>query len=102
MSFEKIFKLAEKFLIKVSEYHYSQHEPQSVKADELTWLNEEDRAYLAKMSKDWDNPLNPPPAVLDKHIWEKAKKAVKPYWKKQEEPYGTTMFVYRQMGGRLK
>jgi hypothetical protein len=102
MGFKKVSELAEEFAIKVAEHHYSEREPKSIRAKDLTFLDKEERDYVARMGKNWDSPLNPPPWVADKKTWERAKKAVKPYWKKQEEPFGTTAFIYRQMGGKIK
>ena|SRR5690349_5929705 len=102
MGFKKVSELAGEFAVKVAEHHYEKHEPKHMKASDLTWLDSEERDYVRRMGKVWDNPLNPPPFVADKSIWQRAKKATKPYWKKQSEPYATTVHVYRQMGGKFK
>jgi len=43
-----------------------------------------------------------PSWVADPSIWLRAKKAIKKYWDKYEEPYGAVVNVYRQMGGKKK
>jgi len=43
-----------------------------------------------------------PSWVADPSIWLRAKKAIKKYWNKYEEPYGAVVNVYRQMGGKKK
>lgn len=45
---------------------------------------------------------NPPKWVKNPAIWEKAKEAVEPYREKQENFYGTVVYVYQQMGGEIK
>jgi len=45
---------------------------------------------------------NPPSWVMDEDIWERAKKAVEPYWNRYRDPYAVVVYVYKQMGGRVK
>lgn len=42
---------------------------------------------------------NPPDAITDEAIWEKAKAAVEPHWDDYDEPYAVVMHVYKEMGG---
>ena len=45
---------------------------------------------------------NPPAWVKNPAIWEKAKEAVEPYKKKQENYYATVAYIYEKMGGGIK
>lgn len=56
----------------------------------------------AKESKDYNRADNPPRQILDEDIWERAKRAVQPYWDRYDEPWGVVMYVYKQMGGRVR
>jgi hypothetical protein len=77
--------------------------PEACKADDLDWLDEREREYIDKMGDDVESLMNPPPFVLDKDKWKKAKKAVKKYWGKYSDPYAVIMKIYRDnMGGRVK
>lgn len=78
MSFEKVAELAEEFAIKIAEYQYENEAPQDVKGD-ISWLDEN--------------------AAIDPKIWRRAKKVVKKYWKKYEDPWAVVYDVYRKMGG---
>lgn len=43
-----------------------------------------------------------PSWVADPSIWLRAKKQIKKYWDKYEEPYGAVVNVYKMMGGKKK
>jgi hypothetical protein len=78
-------------------------EPKDVKCDELTWLPKEDRAELKGWGTAKSVKGNPPKWVASEKTWDKAKKAVKKYWKAYEEPYGVVAWLYhKQMGGKIK
>jgi hypothetical protein len=107
MSFEKVAELAEEFVIKIAEYQYADSPPPNVKTEDLTWLDEEAREEVKAQGKNpeykpFDRPHNPPGAVGSEKIWNRAKKAVKPYFKNYDEPWAVTMHVYHQMHGKSK
>ena len=103
MSFEKVAELAEDFMIKIAERHYEGNAPEDVKADDLTWVDAGERLLIKQNGKnDKFLPHNPPGAIASEKIWDKAKKAVKKYWKKYEEPWAVVYDVYRKMGGKPK
>lgn len=83
------------FAVKVAMYG-------DVRAGDLDFLDADEQDYVARMGRGVDSPLNPPPFVADKKIWQKAKKAVKKYWRKYSEPYATVVHVYEQMGGKIR
>lgn len=103
MSFDKVCELADNFIIKLAEEQYINETPADIKSTDLTWLDEEERA-LIKMNGKNDKylPHNPPSSVTSEKIWDRAKKAVKKYWKKYDEPWGAVFNVYKQMGGKTK
>lgn len=107
MSFQKVAELAEEFLIKIAEHKYETEAPPDVTVDDLDWLDEQTRAEIKFNGKNpeyqpFDKTHNPPGAVGDPKIWERAKKAVKPYWKNYKEPWGTVFHVYKMMHGKTK
>jgi len=107
MSSEKIAKLAEEFLVKVAEHHYEAHAPPNVKAKDIDWVDEETRREIKENGKNeeykpFDKAHNPPGAIASEKTWDKAKKAVKKYWKKYDEPWAVVYHVYRNMGGKPK
>jgi adenylate kinase family enzyme len=102
---EQLLKLAERFEEKlVAEAAKEKAEvPEDAKADDLTWLPEKERALIKINGKDahyW--PSNPPASITSEKIWDRAKKAVKKYWKKYKEPWAVVFDVYRKMGGKTK
>lgn len=82
MSLQKIAELAEEFAIKIAEYKYENEAPQDVKSADIGWLD--------------DN------SAIDEKTWSRAKKVVKKYWKKYDEPWAVVYDVYRRMGGGTK
>lgn len=50
----------------------------------------------------FDRPDNPPSWVADEATWDRAKKAVEPYWDRYGEPYAVVTHVYQNMGGGIK
>lgn len=77
--------------------------PRDVKCDELSWLSKEDRDELKGWGTAKSVEGNPPAWVGSEKTWDRAKKAVKKYWKKYEEPYAVTAWLYhKQMGGKIK
>jgi hypothetical protein len=44
---------------------------------------------------------NPPRWVLDPHVWERAKSAVRPRWYEYPRPWAVVAHVYHAMGGRM-
>lgn len=102
---EKLTKLAEKIEGKlwIEAAKVKAEAPENAKADDLTWLPEKERALIKINGKDahyW--PSNPPASISSEKIWDKAKKAVKKYWKKYDEPWAVVFDVYRKMGGKTK
>jgi hypothetical protein len=105
MSFTKIAELAEQFIAKIAA-HEGQ-EPEDVKAKDLDWLDEQSRAEIKFNGKSeeyqpFDKSHNPPSTILDKKLWSRAKKTVKKYWKRYDEPWAVVYDVYRKMGGKAK
>lgn len=58
--------------------------------------------HLMELSADVDEDHNPPASITDEETWNKAKKAVEPYWDNYDEPYAVVMHVYEAMGGEFK
>lgn len=103
MSFEKVAELAEDFTIKIAERQYEDNAPDDVKADDIKWVDAGERWLIKQNGKnDKFLPHNPPGAIASERIWDKAKKAVKKYWKKYDEPWAVVYDVYRKMGGKPK
>lgn len=76
MSFTKICQLATEFEQKVLDDQSAQDE-QEAKTQVPSW-------------------------VAQPSTWIRAKKQIKKYWKKYEEPYGAVVNVYKMMGGKKK
>lgn len=107
MSFNKVCELADRFQIKIAEHHYEKEAPPNVRADDLDWIDEQTRQEIKANGKNpeyipFDKPHNPPSAIGSEKTWDKAKKAVKKYWKGYEEPWAVVMHVYKNMGGKPK
>lgn len=107
MSFAKVAELADEFLVKIAERHYEDNAPEDCKAKDLSWIDEETRREIKENGKKheyipFDKAHNPPGAIANEKIWNKAKKAVKKYWKKYDEPWAVVYDVYRKMGGKPK
>jgi hypothetical protein len=68
--------------------------PPDVDVDDLTMLSVADRKQL----KDWGTAEevvgNPPDWVAEPAKWKRAKKAIKPYWKKYKSPYSVIADLY--------
>lgn len=106
-SIEKLAELAEKYVVKIAEQHYADKAPPNVKADDLDWIDEETRKEIKSNGKNheykpFDKSHNPPGAISSEKTWDKAKKAVKKYWKKYDEPWAVVYHVYKNMGGKTK
>ena len=107
MSFEKVAELAEEFTVKIAERHYEDNAPEDVTADDISWIDEETRREIKENGKNdeykpFDKVHNPPGAIASEKTWDRAKKAVKKYWKKYKEPWAVVYDVYRKMGGKPK
>jgi hypothetical protein len=107
MSFDKVAELADEFAIKLAEQHYADNEPDDVRAGDLTWIDDITRREILENGKKpeykpFDKAHNPPGLIADEKTWNRAKKAVKKYWKKYEEPWAVVYDVYRKMGGKKK
>ena len=103
---EKLAELAEQFLIKIAEHHYEENAPPNVKADDLDWIDDQTRAEIKFNGKSpiyqpFDKSHNPPSMIADEKIWNRAKKVIKKYWHQYEEPWATTMHIYKSMGGKI-
>jgi len=94
---QDLFKLAERLMIKVAE-----SKMQNILAKDLDWLEPADRKELKDWGHDYPAKGNPSSWIANEAIWEKAKKAVRKYWKKYDEPYAVVADVYRKMGGKVK
>ena len=91
-------ELAVEFQIKLAENKYEKEAPPDKKASDFS---PEEASFIRSLSKA-DNNQAQDENDLDEKTWKRAKKAVKPYWKKYEEPYAVTMYVYKRMGGKSK
>lgn len=100
---DKIAELVDEFIIKIAESHYDENAPKDVKAKDLKWVDEETRKEIRNNGKNSEyKPHNPPGAIASEKTWDRAKKAVKKYWKKYDEPWAVVYDVYRKMGGKPK
>lgn len=103
---KELLILADKFETKLAVFaaENGDEAPKSCSADDLkSWLDDEEIAKVRKNGKnDKYLPHNPPNAVASEKIWNKAKKAVKKYWKKYDEPWAVVFQVYKDMGGKTK
>jgi hypothetical protein len=104
MNLEKLAELAREFAIKVAEEHYDKNAPADIKAKDIDWIDEETRREIRDNGKQdeyipFDKSHNPP-SGLEPKTWKRAKKAVKSYWKKYDEPWAVVYDVYRKMGGK--
>ena len=104
-----ISDLADEFVIKLAEYKYASEAPPHVSVDDLEGIDEKTREEIRYNDKQknpeylpLDKAHNPPGAVKSEKTWDRAKKAVKPYFKKYKEPWAVTMYVYQQMHGKGK
>jgi len=106
MSSDSLIKLAREieFRLKVEAARKKPKEPPAdVKADDLTWLPEHEREYIRQMRQDVNSPFNPPRWVAEPSKWKKAKKAVKAYWDRYDNPYAVIADIYRgPMKGKVK
>jgi|SRR6185369_8114977 len=98
MSFEKVAELAEEFTIKIAENQYAEKAPADKKASDFS---PEEQSFIKSLSKK-DNNQAQDVNDIDEKVWKRAKKVVKPYWKKYEEPWAVVYDVYRKMGGKSK
>lgn len=95
--------MVDEFLVSIAESEV----PQDVKAKDLNWIDEETRREIRENGKKeeyipFDKSHNPPGAVASEKTWDRAKKAVKKYWKNYEEPWAVVFSVYQKMGGKPK
>lgn len=103
MSFVEVAKLAEQFAIKLAEHHYEERAPEDKRAEDIKWCSEEERRLIKENGTDPTfKPHNPPGSIASEKTWDKAKKAVKKYWKKYDEPWAVVYSVYENMGGKPK
>ena len=99
MSFEKVAELAEEFQIKVAEHEYATKAPADKKASDFS---PEEASFIKSLSKQDNNQVADVNDDVDEKTWKRAKKAVKKYWKKYDEPWAVVYDVYRKMGGKPK
>lgn len=107
MNIDKVAQMVDEFIIKVAESQYDSEAPQDIKAKDLDWVDEETRREIKENGKKeeyipFDKAHNPPGVIASEKIWNRAKKAVKKYWKGYEEPWAVVYDVYRKMGGKSK
>lgn len=104
MNFQKIEELAQEFQVKLA---LKDEAPPNVRAKDIKWIDEETRQEIKDNGKNHeyiphDKSHNPPGAIASEKTWDKAKKAVKKYWKKYDEPWAVVYHVYENMGGKPK
>src|SRR5574337_1299641 len=103
MTFTKVCQLADEFVIKIAEHYYNEHIPTNIKTEDVDWITPEERTLIKENGTDPTfKPHNPPASISSEKTWDKAKKAVKKYWKKYDEPWAVVYDVYRKMGGKPK
>lgn len=107
MSFKKIAELADEFAIKLVERQYEEQAPDDVKANDLDALAAADIAALSLKERSQMKGHGPSNLLaddneVDEKIWQRAKKTVKKYWNKYDEPWAVVYDVYRKMGGKSK
>lgn len=98
MSFAKVAELADKFVIKIAEQQYADAAPADKKASDFS---PEEASFIKSLSQKDNNPAQDA-NDLDEKIWNRAKKTVKKYWKKYDEPWAVVYDVYRKMGGKTQ
>lgn len=98
MSFDKVAELAAEFTIKIAENQYANKAPADKKASDFS---PEEASFIKSLSKN-DNNQAQDVNDIDEKVWKRAKKAVKKYWKKYDEPWAVVYDVYRKMGGKPK
>lgn len=96
MSFTKVAELADEFTIKIAENQYANKAPADKKASDFS---PEEASFIKSLSKK-DNNQAQDMNEIDEKVWKRAKKAVKKYWKKYDEPWAVVYDVYRKMGGK--
>lgn len=96
MSLEKLAALADEFVIKLAEYHYDDSAPADKKASDF---GPEEASFIKSVSKKDNNPAQDEGNAIDEKTWKRAKKTVKKYWNKYDEPWAVVYDVYRKMGG---
>jgi hypothetical protein len=108
MSFKKLAELAEEFAIKLIEHQYENDAPEDIKSSDLDALAAQDVGALSLKERSQlkghgpSNLLVDDNAAVDEKIWNRAKKVVKKYWNKYDEPWAVVYDVYRKMGGKAK
>lgn len=96
MGFEKVAELAKEFTIKIAEQQYADKAPADKKASDFS---PEEASFIKSLSKKDNNQVQDV-NLIDEKVWKRAKKAVKKYWKKYDEPWAVVYDVYRKMGGK--
>lgn len=96
MSLTKLAELAEKFVIKIAEHQYDSSAPADKKASDFSPAEREFINSIANPDENQAQDEN----ELDDKIWKRAKKSVKKYWNKYDEPWAVVYDVYRKMGGK--
>jgi hypothetical protein len=90
MDIELISQLVIEYLTKVAEMK----PPKEVKCSELKELTPDERAELKGWGYEFHPKGNPPSWVAEPKKWARAKKIMKRYWKKYEEPFGSVAALY--------
>lgn len=103
---ERLLKLAKKFEVKLAAFT-AENIPKDVSSDELTQLTSEEREEVKAQGqnedyKPFDKEHNPPSWVASEKIWDKAKKAIRPYKKNYKEPWAVISHIYFNMRGKKK
>lgn len=96
MSFLKIAELANKFVIKIAEHQYDSKSPSDKKASDFS---PDERDFIKSLTDENQVDENNV-GQLDEATWKRAKKSVKKYWNKYDEPWAVVYDVYRKMGGK--
>lgn len=94
MSLAKVAELAEAFQIKLAEQQYATKAPADKKASDFS---PEEASFINSISKKDNNQAQDENDDIDEKTWKRAKKAVKKYWKKYDEPWAVVYDVYRKM-----
>ena len=98
MDTKKITQLVDEFIIKIAETEFDKTPPPDKKASDFS---PEEESFINSLSAKDDNHIKDENDI-DEKTWKRAKKSVKKYWKKYDEPWAVVYDVYKKMGGKPK
>jgi hypothetical protein len=90
MDIELISQLVFEYLTKIAETK----PPKDIKCHELKELTPSEQSQLKEWGHEFHPVGNPPSWVAEPKKWARAKKIMKRYWKKYDEPFGPVAALY--------